>query len=173
MLRKFATESGYDWQHFLGTAQSGGSISYRKKEIDEHVDVCKRIAEVWHKTYPGRSLHAMDTQAEWIRGAQLVKPILTELYRSRWLPEWTISLVDDPNRFAVARWARFVGWYCMRHIVGQTVKFENNFDDATYGLLASYTGHLGTNDRGLQQAAQAIFPGIRILDQRCLIDMSS
>lgn len=172
-LRRFAIESPNDWPRFIKTAQSGNSIGYREQEINNHVTVCKRISDAWHKTYPGRSLTSIQNQIEWIRGPELVRPIVTELYYPRWRSEWTSTLANDPNRFAVVRWARFVGWYCMRHITGQTHKFENNFDDAIYGLLASYTGHLGTNDCGLQQAAQAIFPGLRIVDQQRLIEIPS
>lgn len=172
-LRKFAIDARYDWSHFLDTAQSGDSIVYPDKEINEHVEVCKQIAHAWHKTYLSRSLQSIDEQAEWVRGALLVKPFVTHLLHSRWRPEWTSTLERYPNRFAVVRWARFVGWYCMRRILGETAGFENNFDDATYGLLASHTGHLGTNDRGLQRTALAIFPGLRILNQTRLFEVPS
>lgn len=72
-------------------------------------------------------------------------------------------VASDPNRIALIRWSRFVAWYCLRRAEGLRVKFENNFDDAHYGLLASYTGHLGTDDKGLVEAATTIFPGIRVV----------
>ena len=36
--------------------------------------------------------------------------------------------------------------------------FENDYDDAHYAFLASYTGHLATYDQGLMRLVGAIFP---------------
>jgi hypothetical protein len=172
-LRKFAKQPSYDWPNFLKTIQGGESVDYRVKDIKQHSMLCTRIADNWQKTYPGRSLSTLEEQADLIRRPDLMKPFVNGPYAGRWRAEWTSTLATDPNRFALIRWTRFVGWYCMRRITGETYKFENNFDDATYGLLASYTGHLGTNDRGLQQAVEAIFPGIKILDQQRLVEIST
>lgn len=171
-LRELAKQPMYDWPNFLRTVQRGESIAYGVNGVKQLSVLCTRIAERWSKTYPGRALPTPEEQAEWIRRPDLVKPFISGPYAGRWRAEWTNSLAADPNRFALVRWIRFVGWYCMRRIEGETRNFENNFDDATYGLLASYTGHLGTNDHGLQRAAKAIFPGIRFLDQQGLIEIS-
>jgi hypothetical protein len=80
-----------------------------------------------------------------------------------WRPEWRQYIHSDPHRFAVIRWARFLAWYFVKRAEGQTKKFVNNFDDAHYGFLASYAGHLGTHDKGLAEATQAIFPSLRVL----------
>jgi hypothetical protein len=64
-------------------------------------------------------------------------------------------------------------WYCLKCAEGQTFKYENNFDDAHYGLLASYAGHLGTDDKGLAEAAAAIFPGLRVIGLADLVNKQS
>jgi len=171
-LREFARQPTYDWPNFLRTIQGGESIAYRMNGVKQLSMLCTRMAENWSKTYPGRALPTLEEQAKWIRRPDLIKPFINGPYAGRWRAEWTNSLAADPNRFALVRWTRFVGWYCMRRIAGETCNFENNFDDATYGLLASYTGHLGTNDHGLQRAAKAIFPGMRFPDQQGLIEIS-
>jgi len=51
----------------------------------------------------------------------------------------------------------------MRRALGDTRKFENNWDDAQYGFLASYTGHLATGDKGLIKMVGLVFPGIHIV----------
>ena len=94
---------------------------------------------------------------------QFATDLVEYVLSSRWRKEWRRYLNDDPNRFAIIRWARFLAWYCVKRAEGQTNKFENNFDDIHYGLLASYTGHLGTNDKGLAEATLAIFPKMRVV----------
>jgi hypothetical protein len=169
-LREFAKQTSYDWRAFIDSVQGGESVTYRVNNIRQHSMVCERIAERWQKEYPRRSLHTTEVPADFIRRPDLIKPFLS-LYAARWRPEWTRTIANDPHHFALVRWIRFVGWYCMRRIDGETYKFDNNFDDAIYGLLASYTGHLGTDDRGLRTAMEAIFPGIRLLGLKSLIEI--
>jgi hypothetical protein len=171
-LREFAKQSSCDWRSFLTTIQDSPSISYHLDKASKLTALCDQIADNWRATYPIRSLTTVENQIEWIRRPELVKPFVTGPYAARWRPEWTSTIAAAPNRFALVRWARFISWYCMRRIAGEQGKFENNFDDAVYGLLASYTGHLGTNDRGLRHAVEAIFPSVRILDQNRLIEIA-
>ena len=102
-------------------------------------------------------------RGEWVRQFGPVIQAAEAFPGIPWRREWRQRAEANANRFAVIRWLRFFLWYCLKRIDGQTRKFENNFDDAQYGLLASYTGHLGTDDHGLRDAAQAIFPGLRVV----------
>ena len=98
-----------------------------------------------------------------MRQANLVTDLVEKFFSPRWRAHWRPLAVADPNLIALIRWARFVAWYCVRRAEGQQNKYENNFDDAHYGLLGSYTGHLGTHDKGLAEATTSIFPGVRVL----------
>lgn len=165
-LRRLAAQPSYDWRDFLESVRGGGSINRRENDIRQHVVLCKEINMRWHNAYPRRPLWKPEDRANWIRQPDLINALLKAY--APWRQEWTSTIANDPNRFALVRWIQFVLWYCMKRIDGQTKKFENNFDDAIYGLLASYTDHLCTNDGGLQRAVKAIFPHIRVLDKEFL-----
>jgi hypothetical protein len=78
-------------------------------------------------------------------------------------------LVRFPDVVPLAKWARVIAWYALlRARLPQGCKsdlaFSNNFADGNCLFLAMHTGHLLTNDRGLQQAARAIAPNVRIFE---------
>ena len=76
-------------------------------------------------------------------------------YRSE---PWQRQLKAFPDRCAAGRWARLILWYFVKWAVGETSKFKNNWDDMHYALVASYTGHLATHDKGLAEAMAVVFP---------------
>ncbi len=163
-LRQFAERPSDDLGNFVRIFQGCTSINHRLNDIRLHVRICDEFAKSFQTTYPHRSLGSTKEQEKMIRGPDLIKPFLNGPYHFCWRPEWDNTLLTDSNRFAIARWARFFAWYCMRRAHGEKGKFKNNFDDAMYGLLASYTDHLGTHDEGLKRAVKAIFPGVMIVD---------
>ena len=112
-MREFARQPKYDWSNFLRSVQEGESIANGVKGVKQLSTLCTRIAERWSRTYPGRLLATLEEQAEWTRRPDLIKPFVKGPYAGRWRAEWTDSLAVDPNRFALVRWTRFVGWYCI------------------------------------------------------------
>ncbi|MCH8823726.1 MAG: hypothetical protein IH984_09490 [Planctomycetes bacterium] len=79
--------------------------------------------------------------------------------------EWRSALEHWPDRCAIGRWLRIMYAYGLwRQITpeGDDHKFENNWDDARYAFLASYTGWLATNDGGLKQLVADIFPEVKL-----------
>jgi hypothetical protein len=162
-LRRTASLPDYDWTAPLRGARDLEPVRNRRHQIETLVRLCTAIAEVW-RSQPGKRTPNADEKGDWIRQAHLVTDLVERFLHERWRREWRRQVDNDPNRFAVVRWARFVAWYCLRRAEGHTRKYENNFDDAHYGLLASYAGHLGTADKGLREAATTIFPKLRVLD---------
>jgi hypothetical protein len=75
---------------------------------------------------------------------------------------WRRLLSAFPDKLLIARTARLDLYYAIRRALGDSKKFENNWDDKHYALCASYTGHLVTHDAGLRTAAEIIAPGIRL-----------
>lgn len=82
----------------------------------------------------------------------------TALYRKTWTP----LINRHPMRYAIGRWGRILLYYATRRLKGEKKKFDNNFDDAQYLFLASYTGHLVTSDQGLIRAARVCFPSLKV-----------
>jgi hypothetical protein len=75
---------------------------------------------------------------------------------------WRRTLSVFPDRAAIGRWSRLIMWYAIMHAAGRTKRFDNNFDDAHYGFLASYAGHLVTHDDLLAETVSVLFPKTRI-----------
>jgi hypothetical protein len=78
---------------------------------------------------------------------------------------WRKHLECFPDRLLIARRARLDLYYAIRRSLGDSRKFENNWDDIHYAIAASYTGHLATHDGGLATAAEIIAPGLFIFPQ--------
>ena len=146
-----------DWNLELRAIKESPAIVYRNRQINELVKFSDAIVAAWGKP-PLRQIPRPEDEANWMQLSQFATYLVETRYQIWWRWEWRRYLNEDTPHFAILRWARFLAWYFVKRADGQTKKFANNFDDAHYGLLASYTGHLGTNDRGLEEAARAIFP---------------
>lgn len=94
------------------------------------------------------------------------------LYASRLNPswrsrKWRYNLEVFPDRFAVGRWARLLAYYGIRRLMAPEERgdrFSNNFEDATYAFLASYTGFLASKDIGLRRCVGDLFPNVSLVD---------
>jgi hypothetical protein len=75
---------------------------------------------------------------------------------------WRRHLERFPDRLLIAKRARLDFYFALRRSLGDSRKFENNWDDIHYAISASYTGHLATHDAGLARAAEILAPGLRI-----------
>jgi len=151
-----------DWGLIVAVIKDSPPVKQRNHQINELVRFSDAITVAWGKR-PQRRTPRPSEMGEWVRLPQLATDLVETQFSRWWRKEWRRYVDDDPHRFAVIRWARFLAWYFVKRAEGQTHKFANNFDDAHYGLLASYTGHLGTDDRGLEEAALAIFPSLRVV----------
>jgi hypothetical protein len=150
-----------DVNTFVRAGRSGDGVKYILSQSRKLTELCDNYAEFCRANDANESLNMRD-RAELLKPAQVVS--LAERYcASQWRTGWRECVDRDGDRFALIRWLRFIGWYCLKRRDGQKKDFQNNFDDAEYGLLASYTGHLGTKDGGLKSAAEVIFPGVAIV----------
>jgi len=96
-----------------------------------------------------------------VRAEDKQRPSLTDAQRAAF-----------PDALPWCRWTRLCCWYALRYAARATGpkmvakiendKIENDFADANYAFLSSYTGYLLTNDRGCQDAARALRPDVRI-----------
>lgn len=78
-------------------------------------------------------------------------------------PDWMKSLEVFPDIHAMGRWLRIMTWYeMMRTIDYKTKDFSNNYEDAQYAFTASYFQGLVTNDNGLKECVESIFPQITV-----------
>ena len=75
---------------------------------------------------------------------------------------WRRHLECFPDRLLIGKRARLDLYYAIRRSLGDSKKFENNWDDMHYAITASYTGHLATHDAGLVRAAEIIAPNLRV-----------
>jgi hypothetical protein len=167
-LRRSARQAEFDWGRPLSGARDSEPVRRRREQIEKLVQLCTEVAAIWRQQ-AGKRHPKPEERGDWVRQPQLVTALVERYFGKVWRPEWRQQVEADPNRFAVVRWARFVAWYCLKRGEGQTYKYKNNFDDAHYGLLASYTGHLGTGDKGLQLVSRTIFPDLRIIEFSDLI----
>jgi hypothetical protein len=162
LWRRALQSSQVDLQQVLAKIKDSPPVKLRNHQIDELVRFSDAITVVWGKR-PQKRIPRPSEKGEWVRLPQLATDLVETRFFKWWRKEWRRYVNEDPHRFAVIRWARFLAWYFVKRAEGQTHRFANNFDDIHYGLLASYTGHLGTDDRGLEEATLAIFPSLRIV----------
>ena len=161
MWRRALQNPNVDWDVVLRTIKDSPAIARRNHQINELVRFSDAIVVAWGKR-PRKRIPRPEEKADWVQLPQLATDLVETQFPIWWRREWRQYVNDDPHHFAIIRWARFLAWYFVKRAEGQTQKFANNFDDVHYGFLASYTGHLGTHDRGLEEAARAIFPSIRV-----------
>jgi hypothetical protein len=102
----------------------------------------------------------------WIRSPDLVADFVARRKPSYSTPQWRSALRCFPDRCAVGRWGRIVAWYALQQAIKpdrREANFENDWDDAEYAFLASYTGLLATEDRGLMGLVAAVFPQVSVI----------
>jgi hypothetical protein len=170
-LRRIVPQPDYDWARPLAEARGSAQVSNRNVQIETLVKICNIIKERSLSLAP-KDLPKLNDHGAWVRRPGIVET--AEAARMPWRKEWHWRAESNPNCFAVTRWLMFLRWYVLKHVVdGQTREFANNFDDVHYGLLASYTGHLGTEDNGMHKAVHAIFPGLRVIGKSGLMRIPS
>ena len=108
----------------------------------------------------------VEAQHKWIRipdqGTELVVQNNPERFDG---PRWRAVLSVFPDRLAAGRWARIIIWYALMRSLnptGHEHEFENNWDDAHYAFLASYTHRIATHDNGMKRLIAAVFPSVTV-----------
>lgn len=167
-----ALRAGVDgWNGVLEYLIDSPPINNRNEQISETVDFIKRVAVEWAQ----RPHHGPmpPPEGEWENRSQYAMKVAKYRYRAVCPMTWWPILVTNPHRLAIYRWSKLEAFYSTQYADGHTRKFENNFDDIHYALLATYTGHLGTDDKGLIEAVTTAFPGLRVIRIKDLSDLKA
>lgn len=135
---------------------------------EKFVQHCKTIAQSARHKYMDVlvQLRNQNIRKEWIQRSDAIAEYALDGNRENLgnEHEWKIALSQFPDALALGRWCRLILWYAMSNIIGETKKFGNNWYDAHYAFLASYTGLLATKDSGLIKTVHAVFPNVTIVD---------
>lgn len=100
-----------------------------------------------------------DAFAFWLRDPELASRSAAHIYPECSGLEWQAKLCCFPDQFAVGRWMRVLARSHCRALLGRTKGIQNDWDDAQYAFLTSYSLRLLTLDKDLAQAVRQLFPG--------------
>jgi hypothetical protein len=164
VLRALASQSESEWLEGLDERlRHGRDLDYEaRRQI--LLLTSEQFAAWIHEREPDweRSLSTPERRRDWIRQPDHpVEWVARETPRMN-TDEWKTALCQFPDQLAAGRWARSLIWTCLRRSIGWTRRLENDWDDAHYAFLASYTGQFATKDRGLAEMVQAVFPSVEI-----------
>lgn len=167
-LRELLTTSTGDWSERISAAAGAPEVREDERRRTAFVETCQAWTR-WIRERQADELTRIGgdvpAQHNWIRiPHQVTEWIIQNNPCGKFdSPEWRAALSVFPDRHAVGRWARIIVWYCLMrslHPTGDDHDFENNWDDAHYGFLASYTGRIATHDKGLKRLVAAVFPHV-------------
>lgn len=143
-------------------------LEYKREFVRE----CEEFADhPGHRT--ASDLSALRSHAaspiDWIRSPNLVPAFVQAIPTARRFcsAAWLRALRTFPDRHAIGRQVRITAWYALRRFLRRdenAVTFGNNYEDAQYAFLASYSYELATRDKGLRDCVTALFPKVRIRD---------
>ncbi len=174
-LRQLVGQNEADWTDRIIDVQQGDELQDYERDRRQFVDWCQRWADWITKRQPEelkRMAGEPSAQHEWIRIPRQVTAFLVQRNPGRFDgPEWQDALTVFPYRLAAGRWARIIIWYALMRSLnpaGDQHKFENDWDDAHYPFLASYTGRIATLrtklDKGIKRLIAAILPHVSTYD---------
>lgn len=154
-LRQLVGQNEADWTDRIIDVQQGDELRDYERDRKHFTGLCQGFAD-WITQRQPEELKRMrgnpSEQHKWIRAQQLTAWVL-ETNPGRFDgPEWQDALSVFPDRLAVGRWTRILFWYGLMRAInpaGNYHKFENNWDDAHYPFLASYTGRIAAASPGL------------------------
>ena len=108
------------------------------------------------------------SQRQWIRRPDQITEFVISRNQGRFDgPDWREALSQFPDVHAIGRWARILLWYVLRRSIKPNEpahSFENNWDDAHYAFLTSYTKRIATRDRELRRLVTDLFEEVEIYD---------
>jgi hypothetical protein len=165
-MRNCINEPDQFWEHFLSPAQQVVGLTEYHARQESFVQLCEEFRD-WVNKQPGKLFDKVPKDDEemrkWIQDPTLTASFVPARFKPRKKFQdvgWREHLTHFPDRLAVGRWGRIIAYYAMLMARGLTHKFKNNWDDANYLFLASYSHHLITSDTGLIKAARMMFPGM-------------
>lgn len=169
-LRNLLAQTTSDWAERISVAASGPEVREYEGRRTTFVETCQAWTRWICQHQPDeltRISGDIRAQHDWIRVPhQCTEWIIRNNPSGKFdSPEWRAALSVFPDRHAVGKWVRIIVWYCLMrslHPTGDEHNFENNWDDAHYGFLASYTGRIATHDKGLKRLVAAVFPHVSI-----------
>ena len=161
---------GNPGERILGLDGESEVTEYEKGRA-EFVDLCEGFAR-WATETQADQLPKfrsdVNEQRRWIRKPDQITEYLLSRNKGRFEgPDWRDALSKFPDVHAIGRWVRIVIWYAMRRLIKPSESshsFENNWDDAHYAFLASYTKRIATRDKGLIRLVGDLYEGVEIYD---------
>jgi hypothetical protein len=158
-----------DWTARMMQGRSIPDYDHYLKKKAEFVMACNRFADQHHNFASQITEHSQDRlrpAPTVIRRPNLVNGFLAESADSTRFhtTAWRKALNVFPDHHAIGRWTRLVAYYgalrmCKRD--QREDRFSNNYEDAMYAFIASYTGHLASNDDQLWDCVSVVFPWIK------------
>jgi hypothetical protein len=142
--------------------------SHYEQRLSEFRTFISEYRQWFQRAQPDDGTIVNDKQKceELARDASLLRNALRPEDKAR-LSLTDAQLAAFPDALPCCRWLRLLCWYSLRHAPRPTgaksdLIAANDFADASYAFLSSYTGHLLTNDGGCQEAAHVLRPSVRI-----------
>jgi hypothetical protein len=162
-LRHWRRSGTHDLLARISNPASRDRVDPMEAMRQDWVEACHRMAHTLKPVYDGdvelrSTISASHRLRAYLHESDSYRSWSEKTHWPFFKAEWRTKMALRPMRFAVARWGKICLHYALKHLGGASAGFENNFDDAQYLLLASYTGHLATSDRGLREAAMVVFP---------------
>lgn len=155
------------WQELPSLKQDVVTDGY-ERDRQSFIETCEQFACWMHQNHPTwfRHLGSEKQQIDFIRAPEIVfdyargrnERVYSE--PDRWRP----ALLRFPDTLALGRWVRIILWYMVQRSIGMSKSFENNWDDAHFAHLASYTGAILTKDRQLKRLLAVVFPHVVVVE---------
>lgn len=86
---------------------------------------------------------------------------------------WITHLPLNPDSYALGIIAKLMIWYSALYAADERRDYENATEDMQYIFLATYTGNLATQDKGMARAAKTLWPYVNIVPTSELFDTNN
>lgn len=159
-FRTAAIDDTFNWSAYFESTESRPIIEYEMKR-SSLMRLCREVA-----SFPLLAAALSDTPAATIGEAvrsSILPDILAQFYPDEQQKGWREAISHAPLNFVFARFAYVMAYYAATGARSAEPGHPNDWDDAQYAVLASYTGHLATFDAGLKECASILFPGVRLV----------
>lgn len=169
-VRRAARDAGMFWRAPLDSPEVKDWLSHAARGREIFVSFADRCREfiMGQDGRPCEKIpHTKSDIRSFVRGLDMASLVVHPAGRGEYGDwRWRRHLTVFPDRLLIARRVRLDLYYAIRRSLGDSRKFENNWDDIHYAIAASYTGHLATHDGGLATAAEILAPGLRVFPNR-------
>jgi hypothetical protein len=165
-LRKYAADPNVEWSASTQTPEISRwlqDVASGRDSFLSLADECKRFIEGQAGKPSTKSPQTPEAIREYVQQFNIADAIVHRggegPYGDRC---WRRHLDEFPDRLLIGRYARLQLYYLIRRTLGDSRKFENNWDDMFYAIAASYSGHIATHDKRLIKACNILSPGVRV-----------